>query len=190
MRNMLTAIISRLKAFRDSTEAVAAVEFALIMPFMLTLYIGSIEASQLITVDRRVTTVTGTVGDLVARSDTTILMADLTNYFQAAQGIMQPFSTTGLKQVVSCVQVMADGTTKVIWSQPYNGGVARTANVPYPAAPGITPEMIAISKGSYIIIAETSYSYLPVLGIIFKTAIPLYTQQIYMPRFGGLITLT
>ena len=54
-------------ASRATSAGVAAVEFALILPFLLVLFVGSIEASSLITVDRRVNVISGTVGDLVAR---------------------------------------------------------------------------------------------------------------------------
>ena len=45
-------------------EGVAAVEFALIMPFLLLLYFGSMEASALFTADKRVNSISATVGDL------------------------------------------------------------------------------------------------------------------------------
>lgn len=175
-----------LRRFAGATEAVAAVEFALLLPFMLTLYMGSIELSSLITADRRVTTVAGTVGDLVSRSNASITQATLTDYFQAAAGIITPFSPTNLKQVVTCVFVSSTGVTSVQWSRGYNGGVARTTGQAYalPAA------MINIALNSYVIVAEASYSYRPMLGYVFPTAIPLYRQNFYVPRYGGTIAIT
>lgn len=182
----LRALISRLRHLRRDEGAVAAVEFALILPFLLALYVGSIEASQLITVDRRITTIAGTVGDLVARSDGTITQSQLTDYFRAAEGIILPFSTTGLKQVVTSVYVNAAGVTSVQWSQPYNGGTAYVVGRPYT----LPVEITNISRNAYVIVSETSYSYLPLLGIVFKTSVPLYRQNFHMPRFGAAINLS
>ena len=51
----------------------AAIEFALIVPIMAVMFIGAVELSQAITVDRRVTQVASSTADLVARADTTDL---------------------------------------------------------------------------------------------------------------------
>ena len=50
-----------------SDEGVAAVEFGLIVPIMAVMFIGAVELSQAITVDRRVTQVASSTADLVAR---------------------------------------------------------------------------------------------------------------------------
>jgi Flp pilus assembly protein TadG len=52
-----------LSRFSHSERAAAAVEFALIVPFLITLYMGSIEASSLFTVDRRIEVISSTVAD-------------------------------------------------------------------------------------------------------------------------------
>ena len=54
-----------IRRFASDEQGVAAVEFALIMPFLLTLYLGSIEAAALFTADKRVNSISATVGDLV-----------------------------------------------------------------------------------------------------------------------------
>ena len=50
--------------------AQAMVEFALVMPLMLTLYIGSMEVSQGIAADRKVTLMARTVADLASQVST------------------------------------------------------------------------------------------------------------------------
>ena len=48
-------------------EGVSAVEFAMLLPLMLTLYLGGVEVSQGISIDRKVTLTARTVADLVAQ---------------------------------------------------------------------------------------------------------------------------
>lgn len=173
-----------LARFLRAREGVAAVEFALILPVMLLVYVGTMEASALISMDRRVQIVSGTVGDLVARSDGKVTTAELNNYFNAATGIMQPFSSARLAQVVTSVFVKADGTTQVKWSQPYHGGVAKAVGASYP----LPAEITGISRGKFVIVSEATYAYVPLMGIVIDQPINLYRQNFYLPRFGQEIT--
>jgi Flp pilus assembly protein TadG len=186
LRQSLTALVATLKRFRAEQRAVAAVEFALTVPLLLLLYVGSTELSEAITVDRHLTTVSGTTGDLVAQAKSTLSRSLLNDYFVASQKIMLPFSSTPLKQVISCISVDANGVTKVLWSEVFNGGTARVVNATYP----LPTEMIAISKGSYVIVSEASYIYTPIVGTVFTANIPLYHENFYLPRFGDKITIT
>ncbi len=191
MRGWISNIFGLLARFSRAREGVAAVEFALILPMMLVLYVGSVEVSTLISSDRRVQLTAGTVGDLVARSDTTIPTATLTNYFRAAENIMLPGATSTLVQVVSLVQVKADGTNLVVWSRQYSGstlssaGKARVVNQPMT----IPTNMTNVAKGAYLIVSEAYFTFQPITTMIFQATIPLYRQNFYIPRFGGKIDL-
>lgn len=168
----------------------AAVEFALILPIMLLVYAGTLEASSLISMDRRVQSVAGALGDLVARSDTTISAATLTDYFRAASGIMIPFPTDEVDQVVTQVEVRNDGTTRVVWSRQYIEGDYGVGTQHQVGAEFELPDaMIEIARGGHVIVAETSYSYLPLYGIVFDKRVNLYRENFFMPRFGGTITV-
>ena len=190
MMGLVKRLRNALRRLRRSETATAAVEFALILPVMLFVYVGTLEASTLISMDRKIQSVTGAVGDLVSRADTTLTASTLTDYFKAASGILTPYPTTDLVQVVTQVEIKSDGTTRVDWSRQYANGVLSTSTK-YLAntTRKIPPEMINIAKGKYIIVAESGISYLPLYGIVFKTAIPLYRENYYIPRFGGTITV-
>ena len=55
----------------------------MLLPLMVTLYLGGVEVSQAIAVDRKVTLVARTLADLVAQA-TSITNADMTNILNAA----------------------------------------------------------------------------------------------------------
>jgi Flp pilus assembly protein TadG len=187
----LGRLLGSVRRFARARQGAAAVEFALILPIMLSMYLGSIELSSVFTVDQRVINIAGTVGDLVARADASIDSTTLNDYFQAAQAIIAPYSTTGLKQVISVVSVNASNVTKVEWSKGYNGGSAMTVGNPYGGSHPIPDAMLSISHSSgYIIVSEASYSYTPVLGLFFKQPFTLYHQDFYLPRYPGNITCT
>ncbi|MHA6298670.1 TadE/TadG family type IV pilus assembly protein [Devosia sp. CAU 1758] len=190
---MMAAIrhsLSRLARLRRAEGGTAAVEFALILPVMLMVYLGTLEAGTLITMDRKVQSVAGAVGDLVARADEVITETQIQDYFRAASGIMTPYSPAAVRQVVTAVEVRADRTTEVIWTRQYQNGTYSSSTphivgdeFPLPA------EMIDISLDRMIIAAEASYSYTPLLGIVIDTPINLYRSSFFMPRFGDDIEL-
>ena len=187
----MQALLARLRRLALVEDGVAAVEFALILPIMLLVYIGSVEASLAITMDRKVQLVAGALGDLVARSDTTIPAGTLEDYFRAAGGIMTPYPADDLKQVVTQVLVSADGTSaSVVWSRQYVEGVmsvgtdhAAGASFTLPAA------MRTVAQGGYVIVAESSYEHTPLSGFVFNQPINLYRENFLLPRFGGSITV-
>jgi hypothetical protein len=89
--------------------------------------------------------------------------------------------------VVSVVTVNSTGVTNVLWSQGYNGGTAKTAGSAYPGPHAIPLAMINISKSNWVIVAEASYTYKPLLGFFFKSPFSLYHQNFYLPRFASKI---
>jgi Flp pilus assembly protein TadG len=192
---MIRRIREIFRRFRREDEAVAAVEFALILPFLVTLYLGSIEAASLFTVDKRVNSLSATMGDLVAQwnaeDDGTLTTVELNKYMAAAQGILAPYSSTGVQIVVSFVEVSKaasegqGGTTKVLWSRANAAGTKKTTGQPYTEL-AITTEMnkLIAKAGGCVVAAEVKYSYTPVLGQVFKTAITMTHTNYFLPRFG------
>lgn len=178
------------RRFRFAETGVAAVEFALILPIMLLVYVGCMEASTLISMDRKVQSVSGAVGDLVARSDGQLTVATLRDYLSVAGGIMTPYDSSDLVQMISSVEVLSNGTTRVDWSRRYehqtlqsSGG--HTVNASF----ALPQEIIDVARGTYVIVAESGYEYLPLYGIVFDQPINLYRENFYLPRFGERIQL-
>lgn len=177
----------RLRRLADDERGAAAVEFALIVPFLLLLYMGSIEASTLFTVDRRVEVISSTMADLVARwnpNQGTITKATVLDYFKASEGIIVPYPTTGLKQVVSFVRVPVTGNATVVWSCSYNGGTALAKNATYTVATNMRSLVTGGTSTGYLVTTKVDYPYLPVLGMVFTSAINLGTESQFLPRFG------
>jgi len=191
MRAVGKGFVRTLRALLRRETGVAAVEFALVVPLMLSVYLGCTEAAALLTADRKVQSVAGAIGDLVARSNKTIAQSQLRDYFLASTSIMAPYSTSGLVQTVTAVSVDDDGEATVLWSVRYENGSLSTTVAEHPknSAYDLPAEMRAIATGQTVIAAEAEYGYLPLLGIVFKEALDLNRSALFMPRFGGNITL-
>jgi len=177
---LLAARVRRpLRRFLRDKRGVSAVEFAMLLPLMITLYLGGVEVSSAIAVDRKTTLVARTLGDLVAQS-TSVNATDMTNILNAATTVVQPYSDSQLKVTVSRVDVDANGAAKVIWSKAKNT-TARAVNssVTLPAALN--------TASTSLIWAETQYSYTPTIGYVITGTMQL-RDQIYMrPRLSDTV---
>ncbi len=180
MRTLFTGFASRLRRFALADRAIAATEFALLVPFMLTLYMGSIELSTVVTVDRKVSVVASSLGDLVAREkNSTFVLTSLNDYFVAAQSTMSPYPTDALKQVVTNVWIDSLGVPKVQWSRGHNGATTHAVNSDYP----LPDELLGIvSNGDCVVVAEAQISYTPLMGYFFEDAFTLYQEFFFLPR--------
>ena len=118
--------------FIGDCRGVSAIEFALLLPVMLTLYLGSVEASQGVAADRKVKLIAHALADLSSQY-TDITSADMSNILNAGTAIIAPYPTTNLKEVVSEISINAQGVGTVVWSNTLNGTaltVGETVNVP------------------------------------------------------------
>jgi Flp pilus assembly protein TadG len=173
---MLLGCHQRLLRFRRDQRGVSAVEFALLLPLMLVIYLGSVEVSQAISIDRKVSLTARTVADLVARSSG-FSKTEMTNILNAATTVLTPYPAGSLKLKVSQVYVKADGTSTIDWGEAKND-TKRTKGETVTVPAGLK----IAGQDSYLIWAEVQYGYTPTIGYVLTGSWNL-TDQIYMrPR--------
>lgn len=169
-----------LSDFANDRRGVSAVEFAMLLPLMLTLYLGSVEVSQGISIDRKVNLTAHTVADLVAQVSS-IDTAGVNAVLGAATAIMAPYPDKDVKVTVSVVDIDKNGSAKIKWSSTKNGTArAVGSSVTVPAALN-TPS-------TSLVWGEAAYKYQPSIGYVVTGAMDL-TGQIYMrPRLSDSVT--
>ena len=133
----------------------SAVEFALVVPAIILMYIGAAELGNLLTADRRVETVASTAADLTAQVKK-VSNADLADIVAASTSILTPYNTTPLKVVLSSVVADEDNNTSVDWSYSSSGS-GRAVGSSYTLPTGTT---VAYSS---VIVAEVTYAFKPML---------------------------
>lgn len=172
----------RVARLAKDERGVSAVEFAMLLPLMVSLYLGAVEVSQGIGADRKVTLTARTIADLVSQT-TSINNADMTNSLNAASAVIAPFSAAQLKVVVSSIKIDAQGKATIAWSDTLNGtarAVGSTVTL---------PSALAIPNSS-LIWSEVSYNYKPVIGYVVSGTLNL-KDQIYMrPRMSDSVART
>jgi Flp pilus assembly protein TadG len=150
----------KLAAFLRARQGVAALEFALVAPVMVVMFLGMTEVTVGVNTDRKLALVSRTLADLTARASQ-MTTADMTTIFTAAKIVMQPYSTTALKMVVSSVTVTTSGSTttgSIAWScASGSGATARAPNSSY-----TVPD--SFKTATSFIVVETSLDYTPMFG--------------------------
>ena len=116
------------RLLRDK-RGISAVEFAMLLPLMVTLYLGGVEVSQAVAIDRKVTLVARSLGDLVAQA-TKVTQCGHDQHPRRHRAIIVPYSDSKLKITVSSVTIDGDGRR-----QDLPGATPRTA----PRAPSARP---------------------------------------------------
>ncbi len=125
-------------SLRDD-RGVAAIEFALIAPVMIGLYLSTVVTTQAYMASRKVALVARALADVASRqavgatanctptnpANPCVGNADVTNFFDAAAAIMAPYTTTPIKMTLSRIDVMQDSSSNLWaytkWSVSYNG---------------------------------------------------------------------
>jgi Flp pilus assembly protein TadG len=156
------ALARPLGAFAFATAGVAAVEFAMVLPVMVLLYLGTTELTFAVNTDRKLTLLSRTLADLTARV-ATLTSSQIDDVFGAALAVMAPYNTGSAKMVITSIAVTAKSgggvEGKVCWSKAKGtGAVALAKNTIVPV-----PEGFQTANTSFIR-ADVTMPYAPVFG--------------------------
>lgn len=152
--------MQRLRKFARDTKAHAALEFALLAPFiMVPLLFGSMEIIDAVLLNRRVQNVAASLADVTAR-DTEISNDEVTGLWSAANVLMFPKSSTPLRLRITSITIVDSETAEVLWSEGH-GMTARSAG---DVITGLDDAMM--QPGTNIILGEAEYSYTPTVGLV------------------------
>ncbi len=176
------SIAAAIKRFAGECRGVSALEFAMLLPVMMTLYLGSVETTQGIATQRKVSLTAHALAD-VATQYTDITNADMSNILNAGSAIIAPYTSSNLTEVVSELSVNAQGQAAVVWSDTL-GGTARSAGQVVSV-----PSSLAVPN-TYLILAETQYSYAPTYGYVLTGTLTLSDKSYMLPRQSNSIART
>ena len=189
----LPTLPAQLIAARDGA---AAIEFALIFPVMFTLFMGSIELTNLLMANLKTTAATEAASDLLAQTRATANTtnkAGLDSYNVAAGLTMSPFPTTGtvavptagLKLAFASITFNASGTPSVAWHYEENGASPiTTASLDTVTLkklvenPDPTKDSVVMVKSTYTYTSPISF----VLGQTYTFTDIAYNHPRYVPQ--------
>ena len=157
-------------------RAIAATEFAVIVPIMLVLFFGTVEFSSAVAIDRKVTIFARAVSDITSQAPATTPKFAVTtdtllqNAFTSGLKILMPYlqnSSPSANATVSEIYVDSNGVAKIVWSRAETlpPSATQATLVTSGRSPGdvvttIVPPTL-LQKQTYLIFSEISYLFQP-----------------------------
>lgn len=168
-----------------SNEGLAAIEFAFVLPIMLTMLLGLVELSQAMAIRSDVTNMASTGADLIAQ-ETSVGAGDMTNVFNALGAMLYPFALadSSNKSIVtitltSVIDGGAGAAPKVAWSCTQGGTLETKGSAP---STGLPAGLITAGDGSSVIWSKITYAYKSPISY-FLTGTQNWTNNFYLkPR--------
>jgi Flp pilus assembly protein TadG len=158
-------------------RAIAATEFALIVPIMLVLFFGTVEFSSAVAVDRKITIFSRAISDMTSQAPATTPKFAVTtdtllqNAFTSGIMILRPYlqnSSSTLNATVSEIYVDSTGTARIVWSK--SAVISQTATQatltpstnfgPGDIVTNLVPPPL-LQKQTYLIFSQTKYLFTP-----------------------------
>ena len=187
---------SALRRFARDRGGVSATEFALILPFMLTLYIGGVELGDGIAINFKTTLAARTVADLASQcgvctvtntgNNGTIDATTMQTILNSSTKVLAPYSTSNVVITLSELEVSTNQTQGVVqWSCSLNGTprtFTSTVNIPN------STQLNQLAANAYVLYGEASYPYTPPLGYVITSTITLNQNALFFPRTATQIT--
>lgn len=176
------------RRFSTATRGIAAVEFALIVPILMVMFLSTFDAANGIAVYMKVRSASYVLAAIANQYGITgnpnyppIATTDMTNIVQAAGTVLAPYTGTPVV-VLSQIKATSNTSAVVSWSYSLNG-TALTPPNPYS---GLPTNFAANSCGGtypcYVIVATVSYSFTPMFGSFMTGPIALSDTVLATPR--------
>ncbi len=156
-------------------EGAALIEFALVLPILLILFLGMVEFGEAFSVSRKIDTVAATTADFVSQLDT-LTNTDYDDIVLVANELIKPYSNAPMSLVITSVVADENNNTTVAWSCATGGATARSVDSPVSLGAGLT------EAGSSLILVEAAYKFTPTVGLYLLGTHDLKASAFFRPR--------
>ena len=175
------------RLLRD-TAGISAVEFALVLPVLLTVLAAGLELSRVVMASQKVDRATATVGDLVSQARD-LAEGDLASVVSAADIVMAPYDLAGDGVViVTSIGASGGGVPVVNWQRRFGSGTG-ASHFGAEGAAATLPSGLLVRDDESVIVSEVFLHYAPALFGALVPARDIYDFTVYRPRFAPLTTL-
>ncbi|HEX8045641.1 TadE/TadG family type IV pilus assembly protein [Rhizobium sp.] len=152
--------LRRLARDRSGTSGV---EFAIVLPILLLLLVGTVDLGHALTVSRKIDEIASTTGDMISQQGTWT-KSDVANILSGASFILQPYDTTGLTITVAVDDISKSGTATVNWSAALN-----TSALTYGAATPVDVPSQIKEAGVQVVLTRVQYTLTTPVSALFAS---------------------
>jgi Flp pilus assembly protein TadG len=182
----LAGLREQFRRLAHDRRGVGAIEFAIIAPVLLLLYLGAVETTIGLSVAKRESRAAGSITDIMTQQ-TSVNKSVLASMPSVAASIFSPYGVTGLTLKITGVTIDSTGKATVAWSWAQDG------SRPYaPTNPVSVPTDMA-KANSFLVRTELALPYqLLSFGPDFlpsgTNTITISRQYFYRQRTGNSMT--
>lgn len=167
-----------------------AVEFALIAPILIALFLGTAELTRYVLAVQKMNRVASSVSDLVARADG-ISESALNDIFAAASSIADPFDfANDGRMIVSGIANPSGAGPVIAWQRVSPGNIVVQSEFGTEGGNADLGQGISLRLGETMIAVETFYDFDPVITNDYIAAQQVYTSAFNRPRIQSLDQIT
>ncbi|KAA1185990.1 pilus assembly protein [Rhizobium tropici] len=175
-----------LRRFVRDERGVGAIEFAILFPVLLMLYLGAFELTVGLNVSKRASRAAGSIADIVSQQSS-VTKSVLATMPSVAGAIFAPYGTTGTTLKITGIAIDATGKATVAWSWAQDG------TAPYSSGTTITVPANMNQASTFLVRSELSLPYqLISFGANFLPSgtnqITISRQYYYRQRVGNSIS--
>ncbi|MGF1462539.1 MAG: TadE/TadG family type IV pilus assembly protein [Maricaulaceae bacterium] len=181
---MMRDLKSLPQRFIRDLRGVAAIEFVILAPIMIVMFLGVAELGLALLVNRKVITTAFTIGDLTARDDV-VSNNELNNIFRAGELSMRPYPETTLSMRISTIQLDSSNNALVRESCAQGDFSPLATNSTVTPPPGLL-----LAEDDSFILAEVEYGFTSAIASLNPSGVwDLGNTFRQRPRQGLLVDL-
>ncbi|OWO97077.1 hypothetical protein B5E41_01965 [Rhizobium esperanzae] len=120
MRNPFTRLVQQARRLARERKGAGAIEFAILFPVLVMLYIGAFEITIGLSVSKRATRAAGSIADLVTQQQS-VTKSALAQMPSVATAMFVPYNSTSLTLKITGISIDAGANAKVLWSWAQDG---------------------------------------------------------------------
>lgn len=181
MKKILSISNYKAKKIVKCVKGVSAIEFAMIAPILVAAYLGTVEISNAIAIDRKLTIASFTLANLTGQYEV-VQDADIDDFFSATEQVLFPFNDLNIGMTITSVKIDEDGELEVVWTETHNNGpVHNDGNIG-----NLVPEDQRRPDSS-VIVTEVTHSYTPTFYNSVINQVNLEEVTIAVPRLVDIV---
>lgn len=186
MHHAFRAKLSSPTRLLAGTAANTAVEFALALPVITLLMLGSFELARFVILSQKLDRVAVSMADLVARAET-ISETEIDDIFIAAGQVALPFELAANGRVIvsSVINPEGDGP-EIAWQRSDDGAYSASSQLGSEGGAAALGDDLEVREGETAIVSEVFFDFEPFLSEMVVAPRMVYKRAFHRPRLGTL----
>lgn len=177
-----------IRAFARAERGIAVVEFALILPVMMTLFYGTIEVTRYVLITQKVEKLAHSIADVTSQEKKATRLV-LDQALAATSDIMSPYSMTdnGVVYITSLYRAPNTAQASVNWRYPETSAFPEISKLGALNSIPTMPGGFTFDERENVIAAEVYFRFSPLISSQFFGTTTIYRSAFYKPRLGALL---